>query len=206
MTTSYVGADGQGRQTITSDRVLLAVGVRANVEGIGLEGMGVTLDRGFIQVDDQYRTTAPGIWAIGDCAGPPALAHVATAEAVRTRRDHGRQATSSRSTTTPSRAAPTATPRSPRSARPRRRRARRGSTSTWASSPSTSTARRVGAGHLDGFIKVIVNKGDHDRVVGVHSIGYGVTDLIAEMSTAMTSEATAHESWPPSTRTRRCPR
>src|SRR5882672_8346242 len=83
VTTSYAGADGK-EESITSDRVLLAVGVQANVEGIGLEGMGVQLDRGFIKVDDEYRTTSPGIWAIGDCAGPPALAHVATAEAVRT--------------------------------------------------------------------------------------------------------------------------
>src|SRR5450432_410873 len=83
VTTSYVGADGK-EEKITSERVLLAVGVRANVEGIGLEGMGVALDRGFIQVDDHYRTTSPGIWSIGDCAGPPALAHVAMAEGVRT--------------------------------------------------------------------------------------------------------------------------
>ena len=65
--------------------------MRANIENIGLEGMGVTLDRGFIQVDDAYKTTSPGIWAIGDCAGPPLLAHVAMAEGVRTRGSDGRQ-------------------------------------------------------------------------------------------------------------------
>ncbi len=83
VTTSFTDADGKN-QTVTSERVLLAVGVRANIENIGLEGMGVTLDRGFIQVDDAYKTTSPGIWAIGDCAGPPLLAHVAMAEGVRT--------------------------------------------------------------------------------------------------------------------------
>src|SRR5450432_1026444 len=56
VTTSFTAADGSA-QTVSSERVLMAVGVRANVEGIGLEGMGVALDRGFIQVDDQYRTT-----------------------------------------------------------------------------------------------------------------------------------------------------
>src|SRR5204863_231124 len=75
--------DGKN-QTVTSERVLMAVGVRANIENIGLEGMGVTVDRGFIQVDDGYKTSSPGIWAIGDCAGPPLLAHVAMAEGVRT--------------------------------------------------------------------------------------------------------------------------
>src|SRR5436190_2474415 len=83
VTTSFTDADGKN-QTVTSDRVLLAVGVRANIENIGLEGMGVTLDRGFIQVDDGIKTSSPGIWAIGDCAGPPLLAHVAMAEGVRT--------------------------------------------------------------------------------------------------------------------------
>ena len=83
VTTSFTDADGKN-QTVTSERVLLAVGVRANIENIGLEGMGVALDRGFIQVDDAYKTTSPGIWAIGDCAGPPLLAHVAMAEGVRT--------------------------------------------------------------------------------------------------------------------------
>ena len=62
--------------------MLLAVGVRANIEGFGLEGMGVALDRGFIKVDDNYQTTSPGIFAIGDCTGPPLLAHVAMAEGI----------------------------------------------------------------------------------------------------------------------------
>ena len=91
VTTSFTDADGKN-QTVTSERVLLAVGVRANIENIGLEGMGVTLDRGFIQVDDAYKTTSPGIWAIGDCAGPPLLAHVAMAEGVRTVEAMARQA------------------------------------------------------------------------------------------------------------------
>src|SRR5262245_53018919 len=81
VTSTITTAAGKS-EAITSDRLLLAVGVRANTEGFGLEGMGVALDRGFIQVDDQYRTTSPGIWAIGDCAGPPLLAHVAMAEGV----------------------------------------------------------------------------------------------------------------------------
>ncbi|HXU02648.1 MAG TPA: FAD-dependent oxidoreductase, partial [Polyangia bacterium] len=59
VTTSFTDPDGKN-QTVTSERVLMAVGVRANIEGIGLEGMGVAVDRGFIQVDDGYRTTSPG--------------------------------------------------------------------------------------------------------------------------------------------------
>ncbi len=81
VTTSITTADGK-TQELTTDRVLLAVGVRANIEGFGLEGMGVALDRGFIKVDDDYQTTSPGIFAIGDCTGPPLLAHVAMAEGI----------------------------------------------------------------------------------------------------------------------------
>src|SRR5678815_5756854 len=63
VTTSFTDSDGKN-QTVTSERVLLAVGVRANIENIGLEGMGVAIDRGFIQVDDAYRTTSPGILSL----------------------------------------------------------------------------------------------------------------------------------------------
>ncbi|MFB2551630.1 dihydrolipoyl dehydrogenase [Ensifer soli] len=68
--------------TITADRMISAVGVQANVENIGLEAVGVKTDRGFIQIDGYGRTSVPGIYAIGDVAGPPMLAHKAEHEAV----------------------------------------------------------------------------------------------------------------------------
>jgi dihydrolipoamide dehydrogenase len=58
--------------------------------------------------------------------------------------------------------------------------------------PFIANGKAVGAGQTDGYIKVITNKA-RGEVVGVHAIGYGVTDLIAEISLAMTSEATAHD-------------
>ena len=58
--------------------------------------------------------------------------------------------------------------------------------------PFAPNGKALGAGHTDGFIKVITNKA-RGEIVGVHAIGYGVTDLIAEMSLAITSEATAHD-------------
>jgi dihydrolipoamide dehydrogenase len=67
---------------ITADRMISAVGVQANVEGIGLETLGVKTDRGFIQIDGYGKTNVPGIYAIGDVAGPPMLAHKAEHEAV----------------------------------------------------------------------------------------------------------------------------
>jgi dihydrolipoamide dehydrogenase len=190
VTTSYVGADGK-EQTITSERVLMAVGVQANVEDIGLEGMGVTLDRGFIQVDYHYRTTSPGIWAIGDCAGPPALAHVATAEGVRTVEAMAGKHVEPINYD----AIPGCTYCDPEVASIGKTEAQAreaGMDIEVGKFPFNVNGKAVGANHLDGFIKFITNKA-RGEIVGVHCIGYGVTDLIAEISVAMTSEATAHD-------------
>ena len=69
-------------ETITADRMISAVGVQANIEGIGLEAVGVKTDRGFIVIDGYGKTNVPGIYAIGDVAGAPLLAHKAEHEGV----------------------------------------------------------------------------------------------------------------------------
>jgi dihydrolipoamide dehydrogenase len=190
VTTSFTTADGATNE-VTSDRVLMAVGVRANVEGIGLEGMGVTLDRGFIQVDDQYRTTSPGIWALGDCAGAPLLAHVAMAEGVRC----VEAMAGKRVEPVNYDAIPGCTYCDPEVASIGKTEAQAreaGIDISVGRFPFGINGKALGAGHTDGFIKVITNKA-RGEIVGVHCIGYGVTDLIAEMSLAMSSEATAHD-------------
>ncbi|KAA2236984.1 dihydrolipoyl dehydrogenase [Salinarimonas soli] len=75
--------DGKGgTSTITADRLISAVGVVCNVEGIGLEALGVRIERGVVVTDGLGRTNVPGIFAIGDVAGPPMLAHKAEHEGV----------------------------------------------------------------------------------------------------------------------------
>jgi dihydrolipoamide dehydrogenase len=75
--------DGKGgTQTLTVERVISAVGVVGNIEGLGLEKVGVKTDRGIITVDNLNRTSVPGIYAIGDVSGPPMLAHKAEHEGV----------------------------------------------------------------------------------------------------------------------------
>jgi dihydrolipoamide dehydrogenase len=69
-------------ETITADRMISAVGVQANIEGIGLEAVGVKTDRGFVVIDGYGKTNVPGIYAIGDVAGAPLLAHKAEHEGV----------------------------------------------------------------------------------------------------------------------------
>jgi dihydrolipoamide dehydrogenase len=75
--------DGKGKtDTITVERVISAVGVTGNIENLGLEKLGVKTDRGMIVIDGYCRTNVPGIYAIGDVAGPPLLAHKAEHEGV----------------------------------------------------------------------------------------------------------------------------
>jgi dihydrolipoamide dehydrogenase len=73
---------GGKTETLTVDRVISAVGVQGNVEGLGLEAAGVTIDKGCIVIDGFGRTNVPGLYAIGDVAGPPMLAHKAEHEGV----------------------------------------------------------------------------------------------------------------------------
>ena len=80
--TATVEKKDGSKETITADRMISAVGVQANVENIGLEAVGVKTDRGFIAIDGYGKTNVPGIYAIGDVAGPPMLAHKAEHEAV----------------------------------------------------------------------------------------------------------------------------
>ncbi|HEX6001663.1 MAG TPA: dihydrolipoyl dehydrogenase [Hyphomicrobiaceae bacterium] len=74
--------DGKGTQSLTVDRVISAVGVVGNIENLGLEKLGVKTERGCVVIDGLGRTSVPGIYAIGDVAGPPMLAHKASHEGV----------------------------------------------------------------------------------------------------------------------------
>ncbi|HEX2911778.1 MAG TPA: dihydrolipoyl dehydrogenase [Chloroflexia bacterium] len=71
-----------GNKTLQADRVLMGIGFAPNSENLGLENLGVNIQRGFIQVDEQMKTNVPGIYAIGDVTGKLALAHVASAMGV----------------------------------------------------------------------------------------------------------------------------
>jgi dihydrolipoamide dehydrogenase len=80
--TAHVEKKDGSVEKITADRMISAVGVQCNIENLGLEALGVKLDRGAIAIDGYCRTNVPGVYAIGDVAGPPMLAHKAEHEAV----------------------------------------------------------------------------------------------------------------------------
>ena len=75
-------ATPEGKRDLRADVALMAIGVQGNVENFGLEELGVAVDHGHIVVDANYRTSVPGVYAIGDVIGPPWLAHVASAEGI----------------------------------------------------------------------------------------------------------------------------
>jgi dihydrolipoamide dehydrogenase len=77
-----VSSDGQSTERLDADRVLVAIGRAPNSEGLGLEEAGVEVDNGFVKVDEHLRTSVPSVYAIGDVARPPLLAHKAMHEAV----------------------------------------------------------------------------------------------------------------------------
>jgi dihydrolipoamide dehydrogenase len=75
-------ATPDGKREVAGTVALIAVGVQGNVEDIGLEKAGVTIEKGHIKVDQHYQTSVSGVYAIGDVIGPPWLAHVASAEGI----------------------------------------------------------------------------------------------------------------------------
>jgi dihydrolipoamide dehydrogenase len=79
---SAVLSTGSSQQTVEADRIILAVGISGNIHNLGLEQLGVTTARGFITTDVWCKTNVVGLYAIGDVAGPPWLAHKASHEAV----------------------------------------------------------------------------------------------------------------------------
>jgi len=179
-------------EDVKVEKVLMSVGVRANTEGFGFEGLGIKLtDRGFIQIDADYKTTSPGIYAIGDCAGPPMLAHkamqegIVCVETIAGKRSHrvNYAAIPACTYSSPEVASIGLTEKAARD---------QGFDVKVGKFPFSALGKALAAGEPDGFVKAVID-GKHGEILGVHMVGAHVTDLIVEPGLAKTSEATAHE-------------
>ena len=172
----------------------MAAGRAVNTEDMGLKEAGVQLtDRGFIKVNlATLETTAPGVYCIGDVAGPPMLAHKGSREGVVRGRADRRAATRTRSTTTTSPASPTAIPRWPASGSPRSRRRSGSSTTRSAGSPSAPTAAPGAPNETEGFVKIIRDK-KYGEILGAHIVGSHASELIHELAVARENEYTVEE-------------
>ncbi|MEQ9064227.1 MAG: dihydrolipoyl dehydrogenase [Vicingaceae bacterium] len=181
----------KGIEEMESDVVLSAVGITANLDGVGLETVGVITDKGKIVVDEFYQTNIPGIYAIGDCVPGPALAHVASAEGILCVEkiaghdveplDYGN--------------IPGCTYSSPEVASvgmTEKKAKEEGYELKVGKFPFSASGKASAAGHKDGFVKLIFDA-KYGELLGAHMIGANVTEMIAEIVAIRKLETTGHE-------------
>ncbi len=177
-----------GTQTIDCDIVLSAVGVTTNLEGIGLETVGVATDKGKVIVDDFYKTNIPGIYAIGDIVKGQALAHVASAEGiicVEKIAGHHPQPLDYGNI-------PGCTYCSPEIASvglTEKAAKEKGYEIKVGKFPFSASGKASASGAKDGFVKVIFDA-KYGEWLGAHMIGANVTEMIAEVVVARKLETT----------------
>tara|TARA_B110000977_G_C11090786_1_gene496800 strand:+ start:6733 stop:8124 length:1392 start_codon:yes stop_codon:yes gene_type:complete len=181
----------KGEEILEADMVLSAVGIKTNIENIGLEDVGIATDRDKVLVNDFYQTNIPGYYAIGDITAGPALAHVASAEGILCVEklagmevhplDYGN--------------IPGCTYSSPEIASvglTEQQAIDKGLDIKVGKFPFTASGKAVASGTPEGFVKVIFDA-KYGEWLGCHMIGAGVTDMIAEAVVARKLETTGHE-------------
>lgn len=176
---------------IACDIVLSAAGVTPNTENIGLEKVGVAVERGLIKVDEYYRTNIPGIYAIGDIIEGPALAHVASAEGiicVEKMAGHHPEAIDYKNIPSctyciPEVASVGLTEEAAKQA---------GYNLKIGKFPFSASGKASAAGDKSGFVKLIFDD-KYGELLGAHLIGQNVTEMIAEIVSIRKLETTGHE-------------
>lgn len=180
-----------GEIKIEADIVLSAVGIATNLEGIGLEEVGVKTDKGKVVVDDFYKTNVEGVYAIGDIVKGPALAHVASAEGIicvekiagMKPRPLDYNNLPGCTYCSPEIASVGYTEEAARKA---------GYEIKVGKFPFSASGKAKAAGATEGFVKVIFDA-KYGEWLGAHFIGANVTEMIAEVVAARNLETTGHE-------------
>lgn len=181
----------KGTEVVETDIVFSAVGVTTNLEGIGLEKAGIKAEKGKVIVDDFYRTSVPGIFAIGDIVNGPALAHVASAEGIICVEKIAGKETEpldyknipACTYTNPEIASVGLTEAAAKEA---------GYEIKVGKFPFTASGKASASGAKEGFVKLIFDAG-YGELLGAHMIGANVTEMISEIVVARKLETTAHE-------------
>jgi pyruvate/2-oxoglutarate dehydrogenase complex dihydrolipoamide dehydrogenase (E3) component len=175
--------NGHGQQTIEGTDLLVATGRTPNTRRIGLEVAGVELDaRGYIKVNERLETTAPGVWAMGDCAGSPQFTHVAFDD-FRVVRDN----LNGGSRSTRDRLVPFCMFTDPELARVGLNESeakRRGLAYRVAKMPMAAVLRAVTLGETRGFMKMLINA-ESDSILGFTAFGAEASEMMAAVQTAM---------------------
>ncbi len=181
----------KGEEILEADIVLSAVGIKSNIENIGLEDVGIVVDRDKILVNDFYQTNIPGYYAIGDVVPGQALAHVASAEGITCvekiaglhteKIDYGNVP-----------GCTYATPEIASVGLTEAKAIEAGYEIKVGKFPFSASGKAKAAGTPDGFVKVIFDA-KYGEWLGCHMIGAGVTDMIAEAVVGRKLETTGHE-------------
>ncbi len=186
-----------GEVTLEADILLSAVGVAANIEGIGLETLGVKTDKGRITVDKYYKTNVDGIYAIGDCVPGQALAHVASKEGIicveaiaKAEGKYGHQPEPLDYGNVPG--CTYCYPEIASVGFTEAQAKEAGYEIKVGKFPLSASGKASAAGHTEGFVKVIFDA-KYGEWLGTHMIGYNVTEIIAETVVGRKLETTYHE-------------
>jgi len=180
-----------GEQNLSCEVVLSAVGIVSNLEGLGLEALGVAVDRGKVVVDEFYNTNVAGLYAIGDIIQGPALAHVASAEGILcVEKIAGLQPEPLDYSNLPS--CTYCQPEIASVGYTEQAAQEAGYTIKVGKFPFTASGKANAAGTKAGFVKVIFDA-KYGEWLGAHMIGANVTEMIAEVVAARKLETTGHE-------------
>ncbi|MFC7357349.1 dihydrolipoyl dehydrogenase [Jejudonia soesokkakensis] len=181
----------KGEETIEAEVVLSAVGISSNLQNIGLEDVGIVVDRDKIMVNDWYQTNIPGYYAIGDIVPGPALAHVASAEGITcVEKIAGMHVEAIDYGNIPG--CTYATPEIASVGMTEKQAKEAGYDLKVGKFPFSASGKASAAGTKDGFVKVIFDA-KYGEWLGCHMIGAGVTDMIAEAVLGRKLETTGHE-------------
>ena len=180
-----------GEEKISADIVLSAVGIKTNIENIGLEELGIATDRDKILVDDFYQTNVQGYYAIGDVTSGQALAHVASAEGILCiEKIAGHHVEPIDYNNIPG--CTYCFPEVASVGYTEQQAKEKGYEIKVGKFPFTASGKAQAGGHTDGFVKVIFDA-KYGEWLGCHMIGAGVTDMIAEAVVGRKLETTGHE-------------
>ncbi len=181
----------KGEEVLEADIVLSAVGIKSNIENIGLEETGIATDKDKILVNKYYQTNIPGYYAIGDVAPGQALAHVASAEGILcVEKIAGMHVEPLDYGNIPG--CTYATPEIASVGLTEKQAKEKGYELKVGKFPFSASGKAKAAGTPDGFVKVIFDA-KYGEWLGCHMIGAGVTDMIAEAVVARKLETTGHE-------------
>ena len=181
----------KGEEVLEAEILLSAVGIKTNIENIGLEEVGIATDRDKILVNDFYQTNVPGYYAIGDITPGQALAHVASAEGILcVEKIAGLHVEPLDYGNIPG--CTYATPEIASVGLTEKAAIEKGYDIKVGKFPFSASGKATASGTTDGFVKVIFDA-KYGEWLGCHMIGAGVTDMIAEAVVARKLETTGHE-------------